>query len=299
MAKSPPPKSSKPLLSRRAALGAIGVAVLLLGGLVAVGLAVRSSGTGAGTTAAQVPTQPVATTPSSPQAAAVAKTVTSVPRATIERVGKGTAEGLWPIAAGQRVPQKAKPLVLYVGAEYCPYCATERWALVNALGRFGSFKGLQLTSSSAEDVFPSTPSFTFRDATYKSPYLDLQAVETETNVPQGNGYQPLQKLTPAQQQLVQKYDSPPFVPSAAAGAIPFLLVGGRYVHAGAQYHAEVLQGAEADQIAQFMHDPQAPIAKGAVGAANWLTAALCNVTKNRPASACSLPAIRTLQREQS
>ena len=31
-----------------------------------------------------------------------------------------------------------KPEILYVGAEYCPYCAAERWAMVVALSRFGT-----------------------------------------------------------------------------------------------------------------------------------------------------------------
>ena len=35
-----------------------------------------------------------------------------------------------------------KPLVLYVGAEYCPYCAAERCAMVQALSRFGTFSNL-------------------------------------------------------------------------------------------------------------------------------------------------------------
>ena len=48
-----------------------------------------------------------------------------------------------------------KPEILYIGAEYCPYCATERWPLAVALSRFGTFTGLRGIHSSATDVYPS------------------------------------------------------------------------------------------------------------------------------------------------
>ena len=38
---------------------------------------------------------------------------------------------------------KKKPELLYIGAEYCPYCAASRWPLIIALSRFGTFKGLR------------------------------------------------------------------------------------------------------------------------------------------------------------
>jgi len=41
-------------------------------------------------------------------------------------------------------------VVSYVGGEYCPYCAIQRWALLVALSKFGSFTNLdgQVISSS-------------------------------------------------------------------------------------------------------------------------------------------------------
>jgi hypothetical protein len=45
-----------------------------------------------------------------------------------------------------------KPLVVYVGGEYCPFCAAERWSIVYALSQFGTFRGLsQIKSSSSDD----------------------------------------------------------------------------------------------------------------------------------------------------
>jgi hypothetical protein len=38
-----------------------------------------------------------------------------------------------------------------------------------------------------------------------------------------------------------------------------------------------------------------PIAKGALGTANYLTAAICKLTGGRPASVCTSPVITSLQ----
>jgi hypothetical protein len=83
-----------------------------------------------------------------------------------------------------------KPLVVYVGAEYCPYCAAERWAAVIALSRFGTFSGLGQTHSSSTDVYPNTATLSFHGASYTSQYLQFQGVETQSNQPQGTGYAP-------------------------------------------------------------------------------------------------------------
>ena len=42
-----------------------------------------------------------------------------------------------PARAAQKLPE-----VLYLGAEYCPYCAAQRWTTIIALSRFGTWSGL-------------------------------------------------------------------------------------------------------------------------------------------------------------
>ena len=44
---------------------------------------------------------------------------------------------------GAPLTSGGKPEMLYIGAEYCPYCAAERWAMIVALSRFGTFSGLR------------------------------------------------------------------------------------------------------------------------------------------------------------
>ena len=113
------------------------------------------------------PAAPKAATPDATQA--VVTQITTLPTAQFEAVGEGTANNLIkPVTGTPLTGASGKPLVLYIGAEYCPYCAAERWPLIVALGRFGTFSGLRTTTSSSSDAFPDTPTFTFHGATYTS-----------------------------------------------------------------------------------------------------------------------------------
>jgi len=196
------------------------------------------------------------------------------------------------IAAGApEVTSNGKPQVLYIGAEYCPYCAAERWATVVALSRFGTFSGLGLTTSSATDVFPSTPTLTFHGSAYSSDVLAFVGVETNTNqlTASGTGYEPLDALTPEQQQLLQTFDAPPY--TSQAGSIPFTLIGNRFVISGSSFPPDVLQGKSWQQIASALSDPSSPIAQQVLAAANMLTAAICDLTGGQPSNVCTAPGV--------
>jgi hypothetical protein len=224
--------------------------------------------------------------------ASVVANITSVPASTLDTVGTGTTfpHTVAP-ASGVPLTSGGKPEILYIGAEYCPYCATERWPLTVALSRFGTFTGLRGIHSSATDVYPSQPTLTFYKSTYTSKYLAFVPVETNTENPQT----PLQRLTPAEQALLARYDAPPYVQADSSGAIPFIDIGNRYLIYGAQYNPQVLQGHTWAQVAAALHDPASPIAQGAGGAANMITAAICKLTGNQPARVCASPVISRIQ----
>jgi hypothetical protein len=228
---------------------------------------------------------------------AVVDKVTSVPASTLNAVGSGAFAGKIQAITGSPAPLAAngKPELLYVGAEYCPYCGAERWAIIAAMGRFGTFSGLATVKSAASDgagdqePFPGTPTWTFAHASYSSPYLAFSEVEVSTNIPDTStgGYTTLQTPTPAEQALVSKYDAPPYVESAAAGSIPFLDFGNKYVSIGASYSPQILSGLSWSTIAADLSNPNSPVAKAVDGTANYLTAAICSITGNQPASACT------------
>jgi thiol-disulfide isomerase/thioredoxin len=223
--------------------------------------------------------------------------VSSVPANTLDAVGAGTVSTL-PVAITGNQPAltaNGKPLVVYLGAEYCPYCAAERWAMVVALFRFGSFTNLGATHSASEDIYPNTATLSFHGATYSSNYLDFQGVETQTNQRSGNTYTTLDTPTVAQAQLAQKFNAPPYVSSAAAGAIPFVDFGNRYLISGASYGPQILAGLSSGQIASALSDPTNPVAMAVDGTANAITAVLCKLTNGQPASVCTSKAVTAFQ----
>jgi hypothetical protein len=222
--------------------------------------------------------------------------VAGVPAAIYDQVGRGTANGLpTPVRGSVERGANRLPLVTYIGAEYCPFCAAERWSLVAALGRFGSFNGLQLSHSASDDVYPNTPTFSFVGSSYSSPYVEFSPVELQTNVRSGNTYQALQTPTPAQTSVLQKYDVPPYVPAQSAGAIPFTDLAGQYLLSGAGYDAGVLRGMSAEQIAAALADPSSAVARAILGHANALTAAICSATGDNPPEVCATPTVQSLE----
>ncbi|MGH3171573.1 MAG: DUF929 family protein, partial [Trebonia sp.] len=125
---------------------------------------------------------------------AVVNQVTSVPASALDQVatGSGTVNGgsspIIPLKGGSALASGGKPEMLYMGAEYCPYCAAERWGMIVALSRFGTFTGLQTIHSAARngagdaEPNPNTPTWTFVHSSYTSKYLTFTPVEMQTNV---------------------------------------------------------------------------------------------------------------------
>jgi hypothetical protein len=232
--------------------------------------------------------------PSSAASDAVVNAVGGVPAEALDTVGVGTISAApKPMKGAEAITADGKPRVLYVGAEYCPFCAAERWAIVVALSRFGSFANLGATTSApAPEVYPSTATLSFHGSTYTSPLLSFSAYEQTTNQRQGNAYKPLDTIPSADQALVTKYDSPPYVSQDSAGSIPFVDIGGKYVISGASYDPQVLQGKTHEQIAQALSDPSSAIAKAVDGSANVITAALCQLTNGQPTPVCTSSGVR-------
>ena len=219
---------------------------------------------------------------------AVVQQLTTIPSSTYEAVGAGNTTGGPKKVSGTPLTKDGKPEFFYYGAEYCPFCATERWAVVTALSRFGTWSNLQQTTSASQDTPPSIPTFSFYGANFTSKYLSFEALETYTNQQSGNFYSTLQKPSKEQTALVQKYDG-------SNGSIPFLDFGNKYTSSGATYDYQVLQGKSWDEIASQIRDSSTDTSKGALGAANQITAAVCNMTNGQPGSVCNLPQITKLR----
>jgi uncharacterized protein DUF929 len=196
-------------------------------------------------------------------------------------------------SAGAKVPE-----VLYIGAEYCPYCAAQRWTTIIALSRFGTWSGLGNMASYAHDVYPNTPTFTFIKAKYKSKYLVFKSVEEYTNYlnKAGTYYAKLQTPTSAELALITKYDQPKYITGLTASeaeSIPFIDYGNQFLVAGASYSPSTLTGSTRDEIAGALSNASSPITDAIITSANYQTAALCKLTKNQPGDVCMSSGVKT------
>jgi hypothetical protein len=251
---------------------------------------------------------------------AVVNDVTNVPTSVTDKVGAGgvpagmfvdgstassmqTAANLGSYFAtvnGTPLTENGKPEVLFIGSEYCPYCAAQRWAMVNAFSRFGTFTGLTTTHSSSSDSYPNTPTVTFYGSTYKSNYISFTSVEEQHNYRIGNSssssvaYAPLQTPTAAEQALQVKYDPGPT--SEPGQSIPFIDFGNKYVQVGnlSPLDPPLLAGLSWATVATDMNKPSSSVGTAEIGNANYETAAICELTGNKPATACT-PTIQKLE----
>lgn len=218
--------------------------------------------------------------------------LTQVSQAMLSQIGSGSgASPLTTIPSSNTngsMTNNGKPEILYIGGDFCPYCAAERWALVIALEQFGNFSGLTLMQSSATDVYPSTSTFSFANATYTSQYVSFVAVEhygaSSTAV-----YQP---LTSSQQTVWGTYDS--------QGSIPFVDIYNRYTNgnSGSQYEPYILHVGQTaassgrpynwTEISTQLSNSSNLISKAVLGSANYLISNICSVIAQSGQSAPSV-----------
>ena len=268
---------------RKVLLGVGGVGLVLLVVVILVVAKLAGAGGGDSTTTASAG--------SSNLPASVSKAVTSVPAATLDKVGVGTASNPPKKIDAPALTADGKPKVLYVGAEYCPFCAAQRWPVVVALSRFGTWSGLTATTSASDDTFPDTPTLSFHGASYASDYLSFTGVETETNERGSNGsYGPLDKLSDADQKTFNDFNKPPYVESS--GGIPFLDIGGTHVVTGASFSPELLKDKSKAAIAADIANPDSELGQAVGGSANVLTAVICKQTDQQPANVCTSPGVK-------
>jgi hypothetical protein len=218
--------------------------------------------------------------------ASVANEVTSVPASTLDTVGKGTIPSMTSAPAkllnGTPLTSNGKPEMLYIGAQFCPYCAAMRWSMAIALSRFGTLSTLHGIHSAATvpgggtEAYPHTATLSFYKSSYTSPYLSFVPVENEKV-----DHSLLQAPTAQEQALWTKYDP---------NSYPFIDVGNKYMFS-VIYNPQVLAGKSWSQIAAALKDPSSPIAKSVDGAANYLTAAICKTTNNMPSAVCTSRAV--------
>ncbi|MEM0154357.1 MAG: DUF929 family protein [Methanothrix sp.] len=273
---------SKPNLSRKQAYAIIGVAIVI----IAVVALYENSAGGAGK--ADIKFDNVAV--SSSYLSQLYDVATNMTLAA--NVGIGTTSG-YPFPSGSNVSltSNGMPEMLYIGADYCPFCAITRWGMIIALMRFGNFTQLHYMTSSATDYEPNTATFTFYNSSYSSAYVDFVPVETLTNT-----YKPLQNMTNEEGIIYSRFNANnTALPANERDAIPFIDFGNKTIQIGAEVSPAIINPYDWNQILSFLQkSPDSPVTQAVIGEANVFTAQICNIDGNKPANVCNQRFVKTI-----
>lgn len=159
--------------------------------------------------------------------------------------------------------RSGKLFVFFMGAEHCPYCAAERWAIVRALSKYGQWSNLKQTMSAARDEpFLNLPTYYFTEATYTSQYVEFVSREIKNRE-----FKPLQKLLKSEEKLVRKYNPD--------RKIPFLLIGGRFMQVEAGFSPKIFIGHTFRQTETELKKIESDIRKTIDDEANIISAIMC------------------------
>jgi hypothetical protein len=262
---------------RYVALALVVVALILLATLIAIRPATSNQNSAAPETLTPAPSSLLATVSQVP-ATVVNAVGVSAPSSSITSPTATNNPSVWQASSHGVV---GLPVVFFYGAEFSPYSAAERWPVVVALSRFGTFGQLGLVQSSSSEAFPDIASFTFWHSRYSSTWVALQSVERYgSEDPSGASYNTLETPDARQEASVTTYD-------ATATTFPLLDIANHYVLEGSSFSPAILAGLSQSQIAADLAYPASPVTQAVMAAANELTAAVCTVTGQRPAAVCS------------
>ena len=179
---------------------------------------------------------------------------------------------------GAPLYQGGKPELLFIGAQYCPHCAGQRWAIVKALDQFGTFSNV--TSSANDDG--TIPTFNLHDATYTSKFVAFVHKDLEDR-----SHQLLDSLSSDQQAIFSQLDP--------SGGIPLITVGG-YALLGDGYNLSLIQGKSFNAVQRAMQrgNRSDPLVLAVNAEANSITAFICHADKMQPQTVCNRPVIRSI-----
>lgn len=257
----------------------IGIVVLVVVGVVVLVLAKASTSDKAGTDGNS------ADLVAKPAPASIATDLAAVPLPAIAAAASiPSSNPVKPNPDGKPMKVDGKPEVLFIGAEFCPYCAGERWSLVSALSKFGTFSDLQVIHSAESNV----PTMTFVGSKYTSKYVAFTPVEMNGNTKKGGNWVPLETPTASQQELFS---------TLGGNSFPFIDFGGTAYQSAGSVDVANLVGKTQTDIASTLagstkNDTDPTSLRGNV---NSVTAefirTICGLTDNQPANVCkAIPA---------
>lgn len=127
------------------------------------------------------------------------------------------------------------PRVLLIGSEACPFCAAESWGVYESLQTYGTWQNLTFIHSNSTDIYSNTPGLSFLHSAFISSDVQFSGFEVSNR-----NWTPLQSLNSSTSLLFGRYDP--------SGDIPFILIGGMYLHLGSQIPPILLKNYSPNQV---------------------------------------------------
>ena len=174
-----------------------------------------------------------------------------------------------------------KSLVFFMGAGFCPFCAAERWAIVEALRNFGKWEGLVETASAGHDEkFLNIPTVSFARAKYESDHVEFVGRETAYR-----NFEPLQELGEKDYEILDTFNPDQI--------IPFMLIDGQFMQVGAGYSPQILEGIDHAKVKAELANPASPVGKAIKAEIDNITALICKSIGGKAAT-CNSENIKSL-----
>jgi hypothetical protein len=156
-----------------------------------------------------------------------------------------------------------KPLVFFMGAGFCPFCAAERWAIVEALKNFGTWEDLVEEKSAGHDEkYLNVPTMSFARARYSSEFIEFVGRETADR-----NFEPLQELDEKDYEILDTFNPDQI--------IPFLLVDGQFMQVGAGYSPKLIEGMDHSRVRTELENPNSEVGKAIRDEIDNITALVC------------------------
>ncbi|MGI0131506.1 MAG: DUF929 family protein [Thermoplasmata archaeon] len=187
--------------------------------------------------------------------------------------------GGWEKSSASLWSSNAAPVFFFYGSVACPYCSASSWAMTVALEKFGSLSGLSYGHSSSTDNYPNTPEVVLASATLQSRYVTLQVAEDTNDA---------QVADPPLGQCIEQA----YVSAYDAGGLPFVVLGGIYLHSGTLVDPGQLDGMSASTVQQEIAN-QSGSAWTAVGPpAYYMMAFLVKLDHGQPTGLANDPLVQ-------
>jgi hypothetical protein len=173
-----------------------------------------------------------------------------------------------------------KTLIFFMSAGFCPFCASERWAIVSALSNFGSWQGLADTDSADHnEKYLNIPTYSFDAVKYTSDYVEFVGHEIADR-----NFEPLQELDERDNEILDAFNPDQIV--------PFLLIDGQFMQVGSGYSPQILEGMNHAKVKEEVQNPASIVGKAIKTEADNIAALICK-SLGGAANACKTEAIKS------